>query len=51
MDALQQDTLLEINVTNHFCTFAYLLEYAGISFPNRTTSCFCPFHLDYDTYV
>ena len=44
MNDLQQDTLLEINVINHFCTFAYLLEYAGISFPDRTTSCFCPFH-------
>lgn len=40
----QYDTKLEINVIDHFCTYTYLLKYAGIDFPDRTASCFCPFH-------
>lgn len=38
------NTKLELNVINYFCSFSYLLSYNGIDFPDRTTSCFCPFH-------
>ena len=35
---------LEFRVIDYYCTFEYLLKYAGIDFPDRTCSCFCPFH-------
>lgn len=38
------NTKLELNVIDYFCSFSYLLSYNGIEFPDRTTSCFCPFH-------
>ncbi len=37
-------TRLELNVIDHFCTFEYLLSYAGIDFPRESSTCFCPFH-------
>jgi hypothetical protein len=40
----QNSTKLELNVIDYFCTFEYLLSYVGIDFPNRTMTCFCPFH-------
>ena len=49
MDLHQPDLRLEFNVIDHFCTFEYLLKYAGIDFPDRTTSCFCPFHDNVNT--
>lgn len=42
-------TKLELNVIDYFCTFEYLLGYAGIKFPDRTSTCFCPFHENYNT--
>lgn len=44
MDLQSSDLRLEFNVIDYFCTFEYLLKYAGINFPDRTMSCFCPFH-------
>lgn len=35
---------LEINVVDYFCTFEYLLNYAGIEFPKESCACYCPFH-------
>lgn len=43
------NTKLELNVIDHFCSFSYLLSYNGIEFPDRTTSCFCPFHDNVNT--
>lgn len=37
-------TKLELNVIDYFCTFEYLLRYAGIEFPRESATCFCPFH-------
>lgn len=37
-------TKLELNVIDYFCTFDFLLNYAGIEFPKETVTCFCPFH-------
>lgn len=37
-------TKLELNVIDYFCTFEYLLGYAGIDFPRESATCFCPFH-------
>jgi hypothetical protein len=43
------NTKLELNVIDYFCTFEYLLSYAGIDFPNETSMCFCPFHENVNT--
>ena len=37
-------TKLELNVIDYFCTFEWLLGYAGIEFPKNTSVCYCPFH-------
>lgn len=47
--SFESNTKLELNVIDYFCTFEFLLQYAGIEFPNRTTSCFCPFHTNSHT--
>lgn len=41
---LTENTKLELNVIDYYCTFSYLLKYAGIDFPDYSTACFCPFH-------
>lgn len=38
------NTRLEYNVIDYFCTFEYLLSYAGIEFPRVSKVCYCPFH-------
>ncbi len=40
---------LEYKVIDYFCTFDYLLSYAGIEFPSETSMCFCPFHENVNT--
>lgn len=35
---------LEYKVIDYFCTFEWLLSYAGIEFPKESSTCFCPFH-------
>jgi hypothetical protein len=42
-------TKLELNVIDYFCTFNYLLSYAGIEFPSETATCYCPFHENTNT--
>lgn len=37
-------TFLEIRVVDYYCTFNYLLQYIEVDFPDRNTSCYCPFH-------
>lgn len=40
----QLNTKLELAVIDYYCTFEYLLSYAGIDFPHESATCFCPFH-------
>lgn len=44
-----QNTRLELNVIDYFCTFNFLLSYVGIEFPKETSTCYCPFHENTET--